>query len=263
MDARPSAKPQSNLYAIRAVDRVCDILDALQESDQGVSLTALAARASLPKSSTLRYLSALENRDYVERDAGTGTFKLGLAFRHRESRYLESVRTLALPHLLDLRDRFGETVNLGILDGSEVVHVAVAESTKPVRLAARHGERAPLHSTAIGKVISTTLDHNRLREILDRSGMAAITAETITSAERFAEEVALTAERGYGLDDGENQIDGRCVAVGLDGLRVPGAVSVSAPASRLAAEDAPRVAHQLRKHLAPLAKELASLPNIS
>jgi len=243
-------------YPIRAVDRVCDLLDVLRRSDGVVSLTRLAEEVSVPKSSVLRYVSALEARHYVERDRADGGYRLGTAFRPERSQLIDELRERSLPHLLRLRDRFDETVNLGILDGDDVVHVEVAECTRAVRLAARRGERGPLHSTAIGKAIATLLSEDSLRALLDSAGMPAITADTITTPDQFLAEVAVTAERGYALDDCENQPDGRCVAVPIDGLPVPAAVSVSAPASRFAAEDARRIAHQLGKHLSTLVSAL-------
>ncbi|MDT4947371.1 MAG: IclR family transcriptional regulator, acetate operon repressor, partial [Pseudonocardiales bacterium] len=67
------------IYPIRAVERVCDILDILHEKDDGVSLAEVARIAKLPKSSAYRYLLALEGRRYVQRDADSGLFTLGLA----------------------------------------------------------------------------------------------------------------------------------------------------------------------------------------
>jgi IclR family acetate operon transcriptional repressor len=248
-------------YPIRAVDRVCDLLDALQkEPTEGASLAALAEDVSLPKSSVLRYLSALEARDYVERDSN-GTYRLGLAFRPQRSEYLAALREAVLPHLVKLRDRFEETMNLAVLDGTEVVHVEVVESNRRVRLAASRGERARLHSTATGKVMAGQIPETRLRSILERAGMPAFTADTITNVDAFLADVKITAERGYGLDDCENQPDGRCVAVPIDGLAVPAAVSLSAPASRFASEDAQRVAHLLRKQMGPLVDAVRAVPH--
>jgi IclR family acetate operon transcriptional repressor len=252
--------PSGAAYPIRAVDRVCDLLDALQKRPTtGASLAALAEDVSLPKSSALRYLSALEARNYVERDA-SGVYRLGLAFRPQRSEYLAALREAVLPHLVKLRDRFEETMNFAVLDGTEVVHVEVVESARRVRLAASRGERACIHSTATGKVMAGQIPENRLRSILDQAGMPAFTADTITNVDAFLAEVKITVERGYGIDDCENQPDGRCVAVPVEGLAVPAAVSLSAPASRFASEDAQRVAHLLRKQLGPLIAAVRAVP---
>src|SRR5699024_6801785 len=146
--------------------------------------------------------------------------------------YLERVREAALPHLLRLRDHFGETVNLGALAGDEVVHVEVVESTQSVRLAASRGDRAPLHSTAIGKVLAGTLDPSRLDSLLKRP-LRRATGNTVVDPTALRAELARVVEQGYGFDDCENQPDGRCVAIPLPGLAVPMALSVSAPSSRL------------------------------
>lgn len=247
-------------YPIRAVDRVCDLLDALHRSEDGLSLTALAEAVSLPKSSVLRYLSALEARSYVARNGDSGSYHLGFAFRPDRSHYMDALRETTLPFLLRMRDRFEETMNLAMLDGAEITHVEVVESSRSVRLAARRGERSQIHSTATGKAIATMLSEGRLREILRQSGMPRYTPRTIVDPARYLKEIVLTAERGYGLDDCENQPDGRCVGVPITGLAVPAAVSVSAPAARLSAEEVPNVAVQLRKLCVPLAKALRGLP---
>src|SRR5690349_12951730 len=108
---------EGSAYPIRAVERVCDILDILQSSGEGIGLAAVAARSRLPKSSAYRYLLALEARHYAERDPQTGEFRLGRAFRAPQPRQMELFVMNALPFLEQLRDQLNETVNLGVLDG--------------------------------------------------------------------------------------------------------------------------------------------------
>src|SRR5690606_29910846 len=115
--ATDRAEAASATYPIRAVDRVCSILDVLANSGTGVSLPDVAKAADLPKSSAFRYLSALEARHYVERDASGTTYHLGAAFRPQQTRSDERLTELAEPLLDKLRDQLEETVNLGILDG--------------------------------------------------------------------------------------------------------------------------------------------------
>ena len=133
----------SSVYSIRAVERVCDILDLLQRSREGVSLADVAAVTSLPKSSVFRYLSALEARRYVDRDSETALYRVGLSFQPHDTRQLEAFLAQAEGPLRRLRDDLGETTNLGTLDGPMVVHSLVFESNQMMRLAARVGDRAP------------------------------------------------------------------------------------------------------------------------
>lgn len=233
-------------YTVRAVDRVCAILNLLQESVDGSSLIDVGRATDLPKSSAFRYLWTLENHRYVERDAQTGLYRLGLGFIGMQSRHLELLRHRAHPLLSRLRDELGETVNLGVLDGDSAVYLDIVESRRGVRLAVTQGVRDPIHSTALGKAIAADLPEQQVRDILARSGMPALTVNTITDPDEFVAALAQVRRSGVAVDDRENDIDGRCVAVGIPGTRLPAALSVSAPSSRLAMTDVDRVAAMLK-----------------
>lgn len=254
--ATDRAEAASATYPIRAVDRVCSILDVLANSGTGVSLPDVAKAADLPKSSAFRYLSALEARHYVERDASGTTYHLGAAFRPQQTRSDERLTELAEPLLDKLRDQLEETVNLGILDGAHVVHAVVAESPHMMRLAARVGERGYVHSTALGKAICATLPEGRVRSILDMAGMPALTDATVTDPERFLAEVERSRIQGYGIDEAENQPAGRCVGVAIEGIPFSAGVSVSAPASRLTLEQVPDVVAQLHRVARKLSRQM-------
>ncbi|MER7003858.1 IclR family transcriptional regulator [Dactylosporangium sp. NPDC000555] len=242
-----AANDSATNYPIRAVERVCDILDVLQRSREGATLADVAEVTALPKSSAYRYLAALETRRYVERDAASGLYRLGLAFRPQHTRQIDALISQAKPHLERLRDKLGETTNMGLLDGTQVVHAIVVESHEMMRLAARVGERGSLHATALGKAIAAELPEERVRTILSAQQMQRYTPTTITSADRYLEELEKVRRDGYGVDDCENQPDGRCVAVALQGLPFPCGISVSAPARRLPAEKVDATAKALRR----------------
>lgn len=245
-------------YPIRSVDRVCDILDTLANSANGVTLTEVADATDLPKSSAFRYLSALEVRSYIERDPDTATYRLGPAFRPQHTRGIERLAELALPALAHLRDRFGETTNLGVLDGTMVVHTLVCESPQMMRLAARVGDRGYVHSTALGKAMCAQLPPDRVRAILAASDLTSFTPSTIVDPVAFAAELSQVRGQGYAVDDMENQGDGRCVAVAIEGLAFHAGLSVSAPASRLSREQVAGTAKVLRRTAATLAKQMGS-----
>lgn len=234
-------------YSVRAVDRVCAILNLLQESIDGVSLIEIAQTTDLPKSSAFRYLWTLETHRYVERDLDSGLYRLGLGFVGMQSRHVEVLRQRARPLLEKLRDEFGETVNLGILDGDSAIYLDIVESRRSVRLAASRGDRDPIHSTALGKAIAAHLPEPQVKEILTGSGMPARTVNTITSIDDYLAELAKVRRTGHALDNGENEVDGRCVAVPLPGTRMPAALSLSAPAARFPLQDVPRVASSLQQ----------------
>lgn len=250
------AQREERDYTVRAVQRVCAILNLLQESVDGVPLPVLATETGLPKSSAFRYLWTLENHRYVERDPETGLFRLGLGFVGMQSRHLEVLRERARPWLEKLRDEHDESANLGLLDGDRIIYVDIVESNRGVRLAAKRGDRDPLHATALGKAIAAHLDEDRVRALLDRAGMDQRTPNTITSIDTYLDELAKVRRVGYAVDNGENELDGRCVAVPILGTRLPAAISLSAPSARFTVQDVERAAAALKN----VAEHLGTMP---
>ncbi|NED94769.1 IclR family transcriptional regulator [Phytoactinopolyspora alkaliphila] len=244
--------PADKRYSIRAVKRVCGILSLIQEHPQGFSLNQVADVTELPKSSAYRYLTTLEEEGYVMRDLVSGLFRIGTAFLPLQSQQLALLGDRVRPYLVKLRDEFDETANLGMLDGSRVSYAEIIESPHSVRLAARPGDRDQLHCTALGKAIAATLDLDRVKAILAAEGMPERTPATITTLDAYLDELEKTRTQGYALDDGENERDGRCIAVSLAGLGLPASISLSAPATRLPVEDVPRVAEALNQVAAEL-----------
>lgn len=249
-DTRPTT------YPIRAVDRVCDILDTLANTPAGVSLSEVAESTDLPKSSAFRYLAALEARYYVERGPDGSSYRLGLAFRPQQTRSFERLTELARPALEKLRDQLKETTNLGILDGSQVIHAVVAEAPHMMRLAAHVGERGYVHCTALGKAMCATLPDARVRMILNAAGMPRFTEATITEPDRFLTELQRTRTQGFAIDEAENQPAGRCIAVVIENIPFPAGVSISAPVDRLPQDRVPDVVQQLQRVARTLSRKM-------
>lgn len=236
------AGEQSNMseanYSIRSVQRVCDILDLVQSNPDGLSLMDFAQATELPKSSVFRYLATLEQRGYVERTE-SGDYRLGLSLIGER---IDTVARRLRPQLERLRDALGETVNLGLLDGDRVAYLEIVESLASIRNAPHQGEREVIHATALGKVLAAKMAPAEVEAILKREGMAKLTANTISTVPDFMAELDRVREQGFAVDDEENEIGGRCVAVAVTGTTLPLAVSLSAPTSRLPREDVARVA---------------------
>ena len=234
-----------NRYSVRAVGRVMDILDLLQDSPDGRSLLEVSEAVDLPRSSTYRYLATLASRGYVERNGPNGLYRFGLAFLPSHGRHLEVLAARARPVMEELRDRLGETINLGVLDGNRVVYLEILESYKAVRLAARRGDRDSIHSTALGKAIASLISTDAVVAILSAEGMPKRTSKTFTDEAGYLGELEKVRAQGFALDLGENEEDGRCVAVPFQNSRVLAAISLSAPAARLEADLMGNVAAEL------------------
>ena len=233
-------------YSIRSVQRVCDILDLVQSQPEGLSLVAFAAATDLPKSSVFRYLATLERRGYVERTED-GDYRLGMALSGDR---IDILARRLRPQLIQLRDQLGETINLGMLDGSRVAYLDVIESKSSIRNAPRASKREFIHCTALGKVLASTRSVDDVKAILDSEGMPAVTHNTITDMPTYLAELAATRAHGYALDDQENEIGGRCIAVNVPGTKLRVAVSLSAPISRLSIDAVASVAETMKAAIA-------------
>ena len=151
-----------------------------------------------------------------------------------QSRHLEVLRERARPWLEKLRDEFGETVNLAILDGDHIVYLDVVESKHRVRFASARGFREPLYATAMGHAIASRLPEERIRELLPLSATGYEIAP-----DSYLTGIGDIQRLGYAIsDDG----DGRCVAAPLTGTRLPVALGISAPAARFSRTDADKAA---------------------
>lgn len=246
-------------YSVRAVHRVVDVLDELARSSSGSSLAAVSAAVGMPKSTTFRYLTTLCERGYATYDQIAQTYRPGTAVlglrRDVDTQLIEAAR----PVLEALRDEMGETTNLGVLDGTAVVHLVVCESAQRMRLAARVGERAHLHTTALGKVVLAQLDDDRVAAVSVASGLPALTSASGTTPAAVSAEVERTRTRGYAVDDSENQEEGRCVAVPVAWPDRRAGISVSAPAARLPISRVPEIARRLTEVAATIAAQATAI----
>jgi DNA-binding IclR family transcriptional regulator len=223
-----------------SVKRAFDLIDVIEAAEpRGATLADVAAAVPMAKSSVLRYLTTLVDVGVLRRD-GHGSFRLGLRLVELAGGLLDNddLRSVAEPLLHDLVMASGETVHLGVPSDREVVYIVKVESPQSVRLVSRIGSRAPTHCTAMGKAILAQLPEQSRATMLGR--LTARTPKTITSAARLAAELDTVRERGFSIDDEENEAGVRCVgaAVLATNGEPLGAISVSGPAGRLNLERA-------------------------
>jgi IclR family acetate operon transcriptional repressor len=147
-----------------------------------------------------------------------------------------------------------------VLSGDNIVYLDIVESPRTVRLAARIGDRDMVHSTALGKAIVADLPEAEVRSLLKRSGLPRRTANTITRAADFMTHLELVRAHGFALDDQENNVEGRCVAVAIPGPRVQYAISVSGITTRFPMSKTAEVAREIRQIVSELSDQ--SLPPI-
>jgi IclR family acetate operon transcriptional repressor len=241
------ATSSSARYAARAVERTLDILDVVAQHPGGLTAPQIGDAVSMPRSTVFRYLAVLEARHYVAR-FDVARFRLGSVFLSYQQPIVNSLTATARPLLERLRDKYDETINLGILVGTRVLYADVQESPHAIRLSARPGDRDFIHSSALGKALSAQLSGDQVREIVAAEGLPRQTPNTITDLQEFMLELEKVRERGFATDMSESEEGASCVAVAIDANTSPlwAAVSFSSPSMRFREDRLDEVVNDLR-----------------
>ena len=249
---------------IGSIQRALDILNLFSSQSSELGTTEIAKALGLHKSTTASLVYTLEANGYLSQNPDTRKYRLGLKLVERAFAMLDEVevRQVAYPFLRELRDQWNETVNLAILDGPDIVYVERMLGTKALGMRSEVGRRAPAHSTALGKAILSCLPVPAVSAFVSQYGLSATTPRTITDPDKFLAELEKTREQGYAVDDEENEIGGRCVAVPVfDHTGQPvAAVSVSAPTARLPVSEFPQVGAMVRGTARCISRGLGYMP---
>ncbi|ASU78534.1 IclR family transcriptional regulator [Actinopolyspora erythraea] len=196
------------------------------------NLDQLAEAVGVHKSTAMRLLRSLETDRFVKR-SDTHHYRLGSALFELADRALDEidVRDTARTHLLELGESTGHTVHLAVRENDQVVYVDKVDSTHAVRMYSRVGARAPLHCTAVGKVLLSEIEPARRRELVAALDRPALTDNTITDPEELLAELDRVSRSGYAVDRGEHEDFVHCIAAGVRDPRgeIVAAVSLSTP----------------------------------
>ena len=220
---------------IQVIDRVAQLLDALGEYASGASLKVISAETGLHPSTAFRILGALADHGFVERDAD-GLYRLGSKLAELGSRALGRVdlRVEARRIMEALRDQIGETVNLTVREGDEVVYIDRVVPNRMMRVEQVIGSHAPLHVTAVGKLMLGEDGVAGVQAYARRTGLPPFTPQTLAEPARLLDEVERSLERGFAYDNEEAEPGVGCIGVlvrDASGRAVAG-MSISAPIER-------------------------------
>ena len=215
-------------YTVPAVDKALRILKALALSPDSLALADLASQLELPKSTIHSILTTLSHHQFAERDGG-GRWTLGLATFEVGSAYAARMDLVTAFRSVAARlaAECGQTIQLGMLDGREVVYVAKVEGTEPVRLVSREGTRLPAHTTALGKVILAFLPPQEFERLYGGRHLTARTPYSIVSLQGLRAELERIRAQGFAYDNEETALGLHCVAAPIATPESPAAASVS------------------------------------
>ncbi|MBI1174661.1 MAG: helix-turn-helix domain-containing protein [Sideroxydans sp.] len=231
----PRTKNQDAPGSIQVIERLTKLLDAIAAHGEAVSLKILSAETGLHPSTAFRILSSLAEHGFVERTE-RGNYRLGRKLVRLGSRAGSDtdIRQVALPVMEALRDKLGETVNLTVREGDEVVYIERALAKRMMRVEQVIGSRAPLHVTAVGKLMLGEQGAAACRSYAQRTRLPAYTDNTVIRANSLVQDCLESVGRGYALDNEEAEMGVGCIGALIhDGAgHVVAGLSVSAPIER-------------------------------
>lgn len=236
---------------IQVADRLFLTLETLASTGP-VALADLSRELDLNKSTTHRLLSSLIYMGYVKQDTETQKYDLSLKILTLSNRLLDRLDILesVRPYLKKLARETGETVHFVQLDEQDAIYIYKEESYQnSVRMVSKVGNRIPLYCSGVGKAMAADMEEKQIRAFWEASHIEKLTPHTITDYDRFLERIEEVREKGYALDDEENELGVRCIAVSLPDYKGHPryAFSISAPAARMTDERIEEISHLILK----------------
>jgi IclR family pca regulon transcriptional regulator len=254
-----------NRYYVEALARGLRILDAFTEQTPSLSLTEISSAVGLDKSTVFRFVYTYERLGYLLRDPETKRYRPGLKVLRLGFSALSSLGLpqISQPYLRALSKLTGETTNMTVLDGREIVYVARNATQQIIAVNLQLGSRLPAYCTSMGKAQLADKTRDELSDLLGEGPYPAKGSRTLTSLDALVAELEKVREQGYAINDEELVAGLRSVAAPIrtsEG-RIVAAINVSVPVARVSRQEleddlAPKVMTAAREISLALGAEL-------
>jgi IclR family acetate operon transcriptional repressor len=237
---------------VQSLDRALDLLEALASAGE-LGVSDLAARTGLVPSTAHRLLATLVERGYAAQSAAGGRYLIGYKLLELATGLqdrVERLRLAAREHLEAIQRETGETTNLVVLEGRDVVYVDKVDGTRSVRLFLEVGRAIPAHTSGAGKAILAWRSTEDVAALLGGSPLRSSTPRTLTTLEALDEDLKRIRRRGFATDNEEHEEGVACVGTPVfdhRGISIA-ALSVSGPTPRILNADTADLGALLREH---------------
>ncbi len=255
----PKIKNPKPDYTVRSIEKAISLLDIFTPGNLQVSLNEIQKVSGMPKATVFRLVYTLEKCGFLRKDNSSGDYRLGFKLLHFGNLIAinQDIIKIALPEMEMLRDKTGETVDLTILDGNQVLYIAQLDSNQRLKAVnSGIGRKLPLHCTACGKVLAAFAS-NKIANWPPRT-LTAFTSRTITDVEALWAELQTVKEKGYAVDLGE--LDEGIIAVSapirINKSNVAAALTIVAPESRVGNEIFANFITEIKKSAAEISTKL-------
>jgi IclR family transcriptional regulator, KDG regulon repressor len=253
-------------HTVQSVERTFDVLEALAAARQPIPISELSQKLGLHISTAHRLLGTLIERGYARQDEASGRYGIGSRLMELAGGLSEQVdlRQEAHPFLEQLASQVGETANLSVRSGNNLVYIDQVQSARLVRMFTRVGSSAPLYCTGSGKLFLAYSGNfeTDLNRFLLETRLEPHTPATITTPQALREELKRIRERGYSFDNEEMEEGVVCVAAPVFDRenQLVAAISVSGPIGRMLSNDSRRIIEPVRQSAAQVSRSLGYRP---
>jgi DNA-binding IclR family transcriptional regulator len=247
-------------FFVSSLAKGLKVLELLSENE-ALSVSEVARHLGYNRAGSHRFLATLKELGYVEKTA-ENHYRLTYKIFRMGTRVVDrfKIRQAARPLMSELSQAFKETINLGYLDGSEVLHIDKIDSPEVLRMDSLLGSRAPAYCTALGKSILAFLPDADRDRILDTIELKPRGPKTITSKKALQKELAKIRRKGYAVDNEELSKGLRCVAAPIfdhTGMSCF-SISVAGPVSRVTRSRVKEIQKEVRRVCRTLSQEFGN-----
>ncbi len=243
-DKKPRGRPRSTMTepantTLKSLDRALNILDSLAKNEHA-SLTDLSHSLGIPTATTHRILTTLQKHGYTELEERTQHWVIGIEAYRTGCSFLKrtNLPDVSRPIMRQLMETTGETANLAVRDGNEVVFIGQADTQNPIRAFFKPGTRAPMHASGTGKAILSRMDESRLKSMLQSISLEQFTDNTLTNPSALISDLKKTRSRGWSFDHEERFVGMSCIGAAILNAHddVIAGISISGPSNRFSNE---------------------------
>ncbi len=245
---------------VQSVNRALTILEVLSDYSEGLGLTEISEKIGLHKSTVYRLLSTLIYKEYVTQDPKTNKYRITLKLFELGNKRVEDMDLLTASRIYseELMKSVNEVVHLVVREGNDIVYLDKVEADNTIQMASKVGKRSPLYCTSVGKAILAHLPEDEVEEIWKTSRIEKLTEFTITDFDRLKKELDIVRQKGYAIDNEENEMGVRCIGAPIFNRRgeVEGAISISGPTTRVTEDKVEEFAREVVKYSKLISREL-------
>jgi IclR family transcriptional regulator, KDG regulon repressor len=244
---------------VRTVDRALDIILCFNKKNSTLSLTEITRQIGVSKSTAHRMVRTLEDKRFLFRNPNTRKYHLGFRFLEIASEGFDDLdQHWVLPYLQDLVEKSGETADLAILDGDNVIFLQVVESNQRVKLTARKGQSLPAYCTASGKAFLAYLPKDAVEQIVN-SNEGRCSANKPLKRKSLVKDLEATLSRGFAISEEEYEKDINAVAapiLSMDGYPVM-TIALAGPSIRFSRERMMELGRTIQNEINHIRREIS------